>query len=91
MRVFLGGCGPEDFIRQEEHADKLGLLDHLSFGADFFADHILPPELSYMVPMFNSGFDNASCYPKVIALLEKHLPRAIVEKIAYQTLLEFLQ
>ncbi|HEX2578857.1 MAG TPA: membrane dipeptidase [Rhabdochlamydiaceae bacterium] len=95
VRVFLGGPlgrqGPEDFLRQVDHADKLGLLDRLSFGADFFADHILPPELNYMLPMFNSGFDNASCYPKVIALLEKHLPRAMVEKIAHQTLLEFLQ
>jgi len=91
VRVFLGGHGAEDFLRQVDHADKLGLLDHLSFGADFFSDHALPPELQYMLPMFNAGFDNASCYPKLIALLEKHLPRGIVEKIAYQTLLEFLK
>jgi len=86
VRVFLG-----DFIRQVEHADKLGLLDHLCFGADFFADHFLPPEKEYMLPMFNPGFENASCYPKVIGLLEKHLPHAIVEKIAYQNLIEFFK
>ncbi len=91
VRVFLGKHGPEDFIRQVEHADKLGLLDHFCFGADFFADHVLPPELQYLMPMFNSGFDNASCYPKVIGLLEKHLPHAIVEKIAYKNLTEFLK
>ena len=87
----LTGQSPEDFIRQVEHADKLGLLDHFCFGADFFADHIMPPELHYLMPMFNAGFDNASCYPKVIGLLEKHLPHAIVEKIAYQNLTEFLE
>jgi hypothetical protein len=43
------------------------------------------------MPMFNPGFDNASCYPKVIGLLEKHLPHAIVEKIAYKNLTEFLK
>ncbi len=91
VRIFLGKHGPEDFIRQVEHADKLGLLDHYCFGADFFADHVLPPERQYMLPMFNPGFDNASCYPKVIGLLEKHLPHAIVEKIAYKTLTEFLK
>ena len=91
VRAFLGKQGPEDLIRQVEHADKLGLLDHLCFGADFFADHVLPPELEYLMPMFNPGFDNASCYPKVIGLLEKHLPHAIVEKIAYKNLTEFLQ
>ncbi|HEY5235706.1 MAG TPA: membrane dipeptidase [Rhabdochlamydiaceae bacterium] len=91
VRVFLGKHGPEDFIRQVEHADKLGLLDYFCFGADFFADHVLPPELHYLMPMFNPGFDNASCYPKVIGLLEKHLPHGIVEKIAYKNLTEFLK
>lgn len=91
VRVFLGSQGPEDFIRQLEHADKLGLLDHFCFGADFFADHVLPPERSYLLPMFNAGFDNASCYPKVVQLLEKHLPHAIMEKIAYKNLTEFLE
>lgn len=90
VRVFLGKQGPEDLIRHVEHADKLGLLDHFCFGADFFADHVLPPELQYMIPMFNSGFENASCYPKVVGLLEKHLPHAIVEKIAHKNLTEFL-
>jgi microsomal dipeptidase-like Zn-dependent dipeptidase len=91
VRVFLGKQGPEDFIRQVEYADKLGLLDHYCFGADFFADYVLPPERQYMMPMFNSGFDSAACYPKVIGLLEKHLPHAIVEKIAYKNLTEFLK
>ncbi len=91
VRVFLGKHGPEDFLRQVEHADKLGLLDHLCFGADFFADQVLPPELHYLMPMFIPGFENASCYPKVIGLLEKHLPHAIVEKIAYKNLTEFLK
>lgn len=91
VRIFLGSHGPEDFIRQVEHADKLGLLDQYCFGADFFADHVLPPERQYMLPMFNPGFENASCYPKVIGLLEKHLPHAILEKIAYKNLIEFLK
>lgn len=90
VRVFLGSHGPEDFIRQVEHADKLGLLDHFCFGADFFADHEIAPELQYMIPMFNAGFDNASCYPKVIELLKKHLSNDILEKIAYKNLSQFL-
>jgi len=90
VRVFLGGRSPEDFIRQVEHADKLGLLDHLCFGADFFADHAVLPELHYLIPWFFDGFDQAGCYPQVIGLLEKQLPHAIVEKIAYQNLTQFL-
>ncbi len=90
VRVFLGSKGAEDFIRQVEHADHLGLLNHFCFGADFFADHALPPELQYLLPMFNPGFDTAACYPKVIELLRKHLSHDIVEKIAYKNLTQFL-
>lgn len=90
VRVFLGSRGSEDFIRQLEHAEKLGLLDSLCFGADFFADQVLPPELQYLNPMFNPGFEDASCYPRVIELFLKHLPHGIVEKIAHENLTRFL-
>jgi len=90
VRVFLGKQGPEDFLRQLEHAEKLGLLDCLCFGADFFADQVLPPELQYLMPMFNPDFENASCYPRVIELFLKHLPHDIVEKIAHGNLTRFL-
>jgi membrane dipeptidase len=90
VRVFLGGKGPDDFLRQLEHADRLGLLEKLCFGADFFKDRDLPPELQYLLPMFNPGFDSSACYPKVIELFKKHLPHGIVEKIAYQNLRRFL-
>ncbi len=90
VRVFLGGHGPEDFIRQLEHADKLKLLDHLCFGADFFMEHDMPPESQYLLPMFNQGFDSSACYPKVIELFLKHLSHDIVEKIAHHNLTRFL-
>ena len=90
VRAFLGGRSPEDFIRQAEHADRLGILDRLCFGADFFADHSIPPELHYLLPWFFEGFDQAGCYPHVVKLLEKHLSPDILEKIAYQNLTRFL-
>jgi microsomal dipeptidase-like Zn-dependent dipeptidase len=90
VRTFLGH-DVDGFIRQTEHADKLGLLDHFCFGADFFADSVLPPERQYLLPMFNPGFDSAACYREVIELLGKHLSRDIVEKIAYKNLIEFLK
>ena len=91
VREFLGKRGPEDFIRQLEHADKLGILDYLCFGADFFSDQDLPKELEYLKPFFYPGFENSSCYPRVIDLLLKHLPRGMVEKIAFINLMRFLK
>ncbi len=90
VRVFLGKNGPEDFLKQAEHADKLGLMDHWCFGADFFADHDVLPELAYMKPFFHRGFENSSCYPQVIDLFSKHLSRDLLEKISSQTLTRFL-
>lgn len=90
VRVFLGNQGPEAFLKQAEHADKLGLLNHLCFGADFFPDHDMPPELSYMKPFFLEGFENSSCYPRVIDLFLKYLPRDILARIACHNLAKFL-
>jgi membrane dipeptidase len=91
VRVFLGAKGPEDFLRQLEHADKLKLLDHLCFGADFFMEHDMPPEMQYLLPMFYPGFDSSACYPKVIELFLKHLSLDIVEKIAFRNLERFIK
>jgi membrane dipeptidase len=90
VRIFLGVDGPQDFLKQAEHAEKLGLLDHWCFGADFFEDHEVPPELSYMIPFFHPKFEDASCYPRLIELLSKYLSREIVGKIAYHNLAQFL-
>lgn len=90
VRKFIGLESPKDFIRQVEHAAKLDLLDHFSFGADFFDDQDTPPELHYLRPMFHPGFDNASCYPKLLEALRKNFSDEILEKIAYKNLWRFL-
>jgi len=91
VRGFVGKTGPDDFIRQAEHADKLGLLDHWCFGADFFDDEEISPQLAYLKPFFYAGFDDASCYPRLIELLLKRFPRDTVEKIAFRTLSQFIE
>lgn len=80
----------KDFVSQVKHAEKLGLLDHYCFGADFFEDHSVPPELNYLLPFFLEGFDTAACYPKLIDLLQQHFATEVVEKIAYTNLSQFL-
>lgn len=85
VRSFL-----KDFILQVEHAEKLGLLGHFCFGADFFEEHDVPPELSYLKPFFFEGFDTSACYPKVIERLLTRFSRDVIEKIAYKNLIRFL-
>ena len=90
VRVFLGKDGPEAFLKQAEHAERLGLLHNWCLGADFFEDHLVPPELAYMVPFFHQGFEDASCYPRLIEFFSKYLPPKTVKNIAYQNLAHFL-
>jgi microsomal dipeptidase-like Zn-dependent dipeptidase len=91
VRIFLGKDGKEAFLQQIEYADKLGLLDHLCFGADFFADHSVPPELDYMVPFFNQGYEDATCYPRLIQFLSNYLPPQTLANLAYHNLAKFLE
>lgn len=85
VRSFL-----KDFTAQVEHAERLGLLDHFCFGADFFEEHDVPPELSYLKPFFFEGFDTSACYPRVIEQLLLRFPKNVVEKIAYKNLTYFI-
>ena len=89
LRLFVGSNGPDDFLRHIEHAEQLKGLDHLCFGADFFYDGDSPPELDHLKPFFYEGFDNSSCYPRMVQLLRKKLPEEQIEKIAYKTLAKF--
>ncbi len=89
FKLFLGNCGIEGLIKQVEQADKLGLLNHLCFGTDFFEDDI-SSEISHLKPFFYENFDSAACYPRLVQLLSTYLLKDQIEKIAYQTLSNFL-
>jgi len=84
----LVGSNPEDFLRHVEHAENLGGLDHLCFGADFFNDS---GPRQHPKPSYIAGFDNASCYPRLIELFRTILSEGQIEKIASGNLLQFLQ
>jgi membrane dipeptidase len=90
VRKFLGSSGPTDFITQVEYAASLNLLDHFCFGADFFYDG-LSSSLDPLKPFFISGYDDASCYPKVIELLKTILSSEQIEKIASTNLLAYIR
>lgn len=91
VRVFLGNQGTSDFIRHIEHAQSLDLLNHVCFGADFFADHEVPLELEYLKPFYYDEFDSAACYPQLLNFLSLHMPSLDLENIAYKNLSHFLK
>lgn len=91
LRLFIGTNGPDDFLRHIEHAEKLGGLNRLCLGADFFYDGDSPPELDHYKPFFFEGYDNSSCYPRFLKLLRKILSEEQIENIAYRNLIEFLR
>lgn len=89
VRPFLGS-EPDTFPRHIEHAQKLGGMNSLCFGADFFYDGDSPPELDYLKPFYLSHFDNSSCYPRLLELLHGKLSKHQMEKLFHQNIFRFL-
>lgn len=87
VRKFVG----DDFIpalrRHIEHGVALGGEQLLCFGADFFCTSDVP--LKDFEPYFVQGYDNSSCYPKVIKELK--LSEPLSEGIASKNLYAFLK
>ncbi len=89
VRPFLGP-DPAAFLRHIEHAQKLGGMNSLCFGADFFYDGDSPPELNYLKPFYLNHFDNSSCYPRLLELLHGKLSNHQMKKLFYQNVFRFL-
>ncbi len=87
VRKFVG----DDFIpalrRHIEHGVALGGEEQLCFGADFFCTADVP--LKDFEPYFVEGYDNSSCYPKVIKELK--LSESLTEGLSSKNLYAFLK
>lgn len=89
VRVFVGALQTSEFIRQIEHAKKIGVFDRFCLGADFFFSDDMPPTLNHLVPYYFSKYSDASCYQDFFAFLKESFTKQEIEKIAYQNAKEF--
>lgn len=92
VRSFVGFNSLDYFTKQLDHALKLKV--NLAFGADFFFGDDVPPERRKKPEeWYFPGFDNATCYKKVIDLWSRSplLNQEILEKICYKNLQTFLE
>jgi membrane dipeptidase len=76
---------PETIYDHIEYGLKLGAEDSIAIGADFFFDDERTEQIYY--PKYNS----ASSYPVLLTEIEKRFSKKIVEKIAFQNALKFIQ
>lgn len=72
IRAFTNADFEKTFFHMVEHGIKLGGEEHLGLGADFFCDEDVGVESAHLKPFFHAGFDNASCYPRVLQTLSTH-------------------
>lgn len=93
IRSFVGEEGEFEskFLQMVERGLELGGEDSLCFGADFFCEDDILGELSSMRPFFNSGYPDASSYPRLITLLRGRFAENIVRKIAHENVQKFRQ
>ena len=84
------GSQPTDFIHHIRHGIELGGEKALCFGADFFGGLTLP-KLEYLKPFFQAEFNDSSCYPRFLELLEAEFSSEQVKEIAHGNIENFLR
>lgn len=93
VRFFIDGLSFEKIADHLEYILELGGEDSICFGADFFFDEDLPQDRRTLhKEWYFPAFENASCYPRVLALFKRklNLPDQQIEKIAYRNITRFL-
>jgi microsomal dipeptidase-like Zn-dependent dipeptidase len=91
VRHFLGVKGPEDVIFHIQHAQKLGIENHLCLGADFFGELDVKIEKAHLKPYFFEGFSTPACYPELRKILSSAFSEEFVESLMYYRLNHFLE
>jgi membrane dipeptidase len=86
---FIGHKLPDDLLAHIEHARKLGVLDSLCFGTDFFyPDH---SGLDKDRILFHQELGSSACFPHLLLLLSEVLSHEEKEKVAYKNFLAYLK
>jgi microsomal dipeptidase-like Zn-dependent dipeptidase len=91
---FLGYGDPKNVIYQMEHLLKVGGLNHICFGADFFFTGDLPADYQKAQDkFFYEGYDNASLYPRVLSEWQSQLNLSdeVCDLIAYKNFKSFYE
>lgn len=92
-RQFVGYDDVTNFVRQFEHALKLGAEKNCCFGADFFFGGDLPPPFSKPDDeLFFKDYANSSTYGKLIDLWKKELRLTDqqLDNMAYGNVMSYL-
>lgn len=87
---FVGGTSIQELCHHVEHAQSLGVIDHLAFGADFFAFEDIPEDRRRDDPYFFEDAPNSSCYPVVLRELSKTLSDSERTSVQYGAVAKFL-
>lgn len=89
MSKFLGGH-PQSLLDHIGRALDLHLENHIVLGADYFGP-VGIPDLDQGGPYFFDGFDNSSCYPAILSMIEKAFDKTLTEKIAWKNASRYLK
>lgn len=91
VRKFIGTPAPLAFLQQIEYAAKLGGLNALCMGADFFyeGDFHLMQKIGEHFPFFHDKYDSSACYPLLFKELSNQIESEVLEKIAFKNCATF--
>jgi microsomal dipeptidase-like Zn-dependent dipeptidase len=89
FRPFIGEDFEKNLLKIVEHAHRLKGEKNLCFGADFFFDSDFSTSLKYPQPFFEPGFDNSSCYPRILQAIISNFSKETAEDIAHKNFMRF--
>lgn len=87
LRAFVNNDNPNALYNHIEYGIKLGGIDTICYGADFFYNKSHPDKSR--IPFFFKNYENASCYSTINKQLTTKFDNQLVEKISYKNVLNF--
>lgn len=92
IRPFIGEASQDNFVKQLEHALRIGAHHGICLGADFFYAEDVSSSNIPRNNLYFPEFENAECYPSLVELWKKKLspPESTLEQICYTNLTSFL-
>jgi len=91
VRLFIGMTHSKDFIKHMMHAKELGGLEQYCFGADFFYANDYSNTLNHLLPFYFPKFQDASCYPELLAFLGLSFSKEELLGVAHKNIINFFE
>lgn len=88
LRAFVNNEDPNVLYQHINHGIKLGGINSVCFGADYFGTDTHPDRSR--VPFYFKEHTDASCYPSIIEAISEQVSPDVIEGISYKNVINYI-